>query len=209
MAAAVAILSVGLPATRANLVVNGSFEADIAPPASFIAGATPSGWTLLGTGGLVDVISAGYGGASVASDGAQFLDLIGGGVGTLPSGVRQSLSLTGGQTYEFSFNYTGDYSSRLLDYSISGILSGSFDVTSFNVYPVLGAATPWQTYQTSFVAPATASYTIEFKTASGSFESPFIDNVSLTPISVPETASTLLLLALAAVPMLTRVEVKR
>lgn len=199
-----ALLLLGTGSLRGNLIVNGSFEANPVAPGLYST-VTPTGWSLLGNGSVVDIISAGYGAGSVASDGAQFLDLIGGGVGTLPCGIRQSVSLVGGTAYSFSFDYNGDYSSRVLDYAISGVLSGSLSASALNVYPVFGQVTPWQSFQTTFVAPATASYTIEFLTLSGTFESPFIDNVALNPTAVPDSGSTLLLcLGGAAAVLLSR-----
>jgi hypothetical protein len=65
----------------ANLVANPSFEADVAPDNGYILG-TPSLWTSVGGG--ADVIRSGYLGASVAPDGMQWTDIIGGANGNKP-----------------------------------------------------------------------------------------------------------------------------
>lgn len=187
-------------ALAANLVVNGSFESPAAP-ADWFSTAIPTGWTALGNGSTTDIIHTGYSGA-VASDGSQFVDLIGGGAGTLPSGLLQTLHLSGGQTYRLSFDYNGDggLGGTLLEFALGSLVTGSIDVTSLNVYPIFGATAPWQSHAVDFAVATTGNYDLVFQSLSGLYEGPFIDDVSL--VAVPDPASSLAGLACSTLGLL-------
>lgn len=194
LAVLLSIDAVAAPAVRAELIVNGSFEQAVAPVGGYLS-QIPTGWSSLGNGSTVDIISAGYSGSS-ASDGHQFVDLIGGDPFHLPSGLSQSVALLAGMTYTLSFDYNGaryndgsQTSGAILEYSLGSLVVGSIDVDDLNVYPANGPATPWQSVTETLVAPTSGSYALTFLTRRGAFTSPMIDNVRLS--AVPEPASLL------------------
>jgi PEP-CTERM motif len=190
---------------RANLIINGSFESPVVQVNpheidSYFSEQIPGGWSSLSNGSSVDIIANGYYGAT-ASDGMQFLDLIGAGQGVFPSGLLQTVHLDAGM-YALSFDYNGgrfnDGSQtidRVLEYSLGNFVSGSINVDNLNVYPGNELATPWQTLSTNFTVNTTDDYVLQFATPSGSFGSPFLDNVQLSAVptaAVPEPSSFLL-----------------
>jgi hypothetical protein len=188
--AAVALLA-GSATQAANLVVNGGFESPVVPTgALYLLNTAPTGWT--GTG---DIVAQGYFGSVPSGDGNQWLDLNPGfSAGT---GMAQSVSLTGGTTYDFSFIYNGDggaAGTTGIAYSISdaggSLLAGSVATGAMNVY----GGTPWALYSGSFTALADTVATLKF-TPNGSWAGGFIDAVSLTAVVVPEVPHTGLALA--------------
>jgi hypothetical protein len=187
-------------ASASELLINGSFEAPVVA-GGVLVGMFPNAWSSLGNGSSVDIFLAGFADGS-ASDGSQFVDLIGGGIGTFPSGLKQSVFLTGGASYKLSFDYNGGLfangtptSGSVLNYSVGSFASGSINVDSLNNFASFGPVTPWQHSSTNFFVPTSGTYDVTFLTAAGQFGSPYVDNASLTP--VPEPAS-LVLLAIGA-----------
>ena len=177
-------------AHSANLVTNGSFESPVSPSGGFVTG-VPDGWFSIGGG--TDIISAG----------------LGGGVGTFPSGLFQTVNMSGGVTYQLSSDYNGGRfqdgtptSGSVLDYSVDGLVSGSINVDALNVFSDYGPATPWQRLSSDFAVITTGEYTLKFQTPTGAFGSPYLDNVTIDTI-VPEP-STLLLGAMATVGLFLR-----
>ena len=199
---AMSLLLVGQASTAnaLNLLVNGSFESPGAPAASFLT-QIPNGWTSLGNGSTVDIIAAGYAGGS-ASDGNQLVDLIGGGVGTFPSGLKQTVTLQGGTMYSLSFDYNGGRyqdgtptSGAVLDYLLGSLVSGSVNVDALNAFASNGPVTPWQSMSLVFTVATTNDYLLTFQTLSGAFGGPYIDDVRLNviPVNVPEPSTLMLL----------------
>lgn len=141
----------------------------------------------------MDIISAGYGGATPA-DGQNFVDLIGGGIGVFPSGIQQSVHLSAGTQYEFSFWYNGGrYNDgsptvgSVLEYSLGALVSGSVNVDALNVSPDnWPIVTPWQNLTTTVDVIADGDYLLKFSTPSGSWGGPYIDHVSLVVIPEPQ-----------------------
>ncbi len=184
------------PAAHANLIQNGSFE--LPASGSTQVGVTPTGWQLLGNGSRVDIIRAGYYGA-FASDGVQFVDLIGGGI--FPSGLKQSVDLLAGVTYHLMFDYNGgryvngtQTSGRMLEYALGSLVSGSMNVDDLNAFASNGPTTPWQTESVVFTAPSSGTYELVFSTPNGRHGSPYVDNVRLEEVArVPEPFTTTLL----------------
>lgn len=190
------LASLGLSAANAiaspNLVVNGSFEQDAAPTASFTTG-IPTGWSGLGNGSTVDILAAGYSGG-VAAAGQQYVDLIGASIGTFPSGLQQIITLQAG-SYTLSFAYNGDAdpSGESLDYSLAGLLSGSINVDSLNNFPALHpTVTPWQLHSEVFSVTTAGNYLLRFQTPNGAWGSPYLDQVVLTENTVAEPDSLVL-----------------
>ncbi len=174
-----------MPAQGANLVVNGSFEAEAVPVNSYLAGTTPTGWLSYGLQSP-DILTVGYSGGS-AAEGTDFVDLIGVNAGVFPAGIRQDISLLGGVTYAVSFAYNGDFNSpRSLEYSVGALLVGLLDVSNLNAFTDFGATTVWQQFTAQVTPATTGSYTLALYTTAGSFGSPYVDDVSVTAVSVPE-----------------------
>lgn len=191
LALAAGLAIAAAPAAAQNLVVNGSFESPGSGQTQIVT--VPDGWTLMDTANGVDIIGAGLGG-SVAADGLQFLDLIGGGAGAFPSGVYQDLMLTAGTPYRLAFAYNGarydngsPTSGAVLHASLGSLWQGSYGVDALNAFPSNGPATPWQTVSETITAPSTGVYRLSFRTDSGAWGSPYVDAVSVTAVPEPGT----------------------
>lgn len=194
--AAAAMLG-GMPVLGANLLVNGSFEAESVPANFYLAGTTPSGWLSYGDQ-APDILTVGYSGGTAAA-GVNYVDLIGGGAGSIPAGIRQDVSLSAGVTYAVSFAYNGDFNSpRDLKYSLGSLLSGTLDVSGLNNFAQLNPTTTvWQVFS-ALVTPSTSgTYTLSLytETPGAAFGSPYVDNVSVEPVAVPEASALATLLA--------------
>ncbi len=192
---------------RANLLQNGSFEAD-AFAGLYLTG-IPTGWQPLGNGSTVDILISGYGGG-MAAEGSRYVDLIGGGIGNFPSGLRQTVHLLAGESYRLSFDYNGGrYTDgsptvgAVLEYSLGALLVGSVNVDGlnnfFDYYPV---TSPWGHFAVDVQATSSGDYELRFQTQSGAWGSPFLDNVVLEGNPVAEPGS--FLLALAGLTLLAR-----
>jgi hypothetical protein len=197
-------LALGISGQGANLVTNGSFEAQVVPDDFYLEATTPTGWLSYGVQ-APDILTVGYSGGT-AADGVDYVDLIGGGVGVLPAGIRQDLLLTAGVTYAVSFAYNGDFNSpRSLNYSLGSLLSGSIDVSGLNNFSALNPnTTVWQLFTTEVTPVVTGTYSLEFYTTSGSFGSPYVDNVAVEAVTVPETSALAALLGAAGTVVLLR-----
>jgi len=198
-----AIVAAGSLPAAGNLVVNGSFEDPSTSAGGVLLSTFPTGWSGLGNGSTVDILTTGYAGGT-APDGNQFVDLIGS--VTFPSGLKQSVHLESGVGYRFSFQYNGGNfgngqptTQAFLDYSLGSFASGTFDVNGRNAFANNGPVDPWLTFTTDFVANSTGDFDVKFLTQAGVAGGPYVDNVSierLTATPVPETSSSLGLMTL-------------
>ena len=197
-------LALGVSGQGANLVTNGSFEAQVVPDNFYLEATTPTGWLSFGAQ-APDILTVGYSGGT-AADGVDYVDLIGGGVGVLPAGIRQDLLLTAGITYAVSFAYNGDFNSpRFLNYSLGSLLAGSLDVSALNNFSALNPnTTVWQLFSAEVTPVVSGTYSLAFYTASGAFGSPYVDNVSVEAVTVPETSALVALLGAAGTVVLLR-----
>lgn len=173
------------PVTPANLLINGSFEADVQAAGTFSNPANLTGWT----GGahgieLRDNVSG------TAYDGNNFIELD----TTANSSMSQNFSTTVGQTYLLSFFY--EQRPNNLGAASDGISwsAGNMSDVAFGQDTI----TSWTQVNTSFVATGSTT-TLTFK-ALGTSDSigTSLDAVSVVS-AVPEPASyQLALLGLAA-----------
>lgn len=202
-------LALASGAATASLVVNGGFEADALTQGGglLLLQTAPTGWVSLGGAQNVDLIGSGYFGGS-ASEGSVFLDLIGNSTGTFPSGVRQSISLSGGTTYRLSFDYNGGAPLTVvdptLDWSLGSLAGGGINVGALNVFAGSGrTVTPWQTLVSDIDVVSDGSYWLQFSTAAGNSGGPYIDNVRLDRLTVipPGTVDAPATLALVGLGM--------
>lgn len=186
---------VSLPVGAQNLVFNGSFESPGSGQTQIVT--VPDGWSLLDTANGVDIIGAGLGG-SVAADGVQFLDLIGGGSGAFPSGVYQDLTLSAGTTYRLQFAFNGAIydngsptSGAVLRASLESLWQGDYPVDALNAFPDNGPSTPWQVASVTFTAQSSGLHRLSFRTDGGAWGSPYVDAVSVIAVPEPGTAAVL------------------
>lgn len=179
----------GVAQAAPNLVVNGGFEAQSAPPAGYTLDVTPTGWT--GTG---DLVGQGYAGSVNSGDGNNWFDL--NPDTSAGTGLHQVINgLVAGTAYTFSFEYNGGGGGTTTQIAFDltntqgSLFSGTVSTANLNVY----GGTPWATYSTTFVAGASLPATLSFN-PNGVWSGGFIDKVSITP-SVPEPGAAALSLA--------------
>lgn len=184
---------VALPSAKANLLINGSFEA----PTSnyrYVPGGSSllSGWRteLNGVEIVTDKdIGVGFTYHSTIQDGKQMLDLApyryqGG-------GISQTFSTTPGLSYEVSF-----YASSVQSFGKNG--TGSLTISVDSIVQHLELITPrsdfdWKPYRFGFVASDTQA-TLKFVSMSDPFSQfAAIDNVSV--VAVPEIPTLVMALA--------------
>jgi hypothetical protein len=206
LAACTGLVLLAALSARAELVTNGSFEADALSPSN-LGGSLglqtiPMGWSALRGGQNVDLIGNGYFGGS-ASHGTVFLDLIGNGTGSLPSGVRQAVNLLSGVSYRLSFDYNGGAPltvvDSLLQWALGDLDHGSIDVDALNVFsgnrrPV----TPWGHFSRDIAVATGGSYWLSFSTPYGDSGGPYLDNVSLIALTPTQQVDEPGALSLAA-----------
>ena len=180
------LIAVGLclsltPARSATqLIVGGDFESPVITgtgASAFLENVTPTGW--IGTGTLV---VQGFGLTVSSGNGNQWFAL-----NPSNNGIRQSINVTGGTTYNFSFLYNGGsdlasgaqiaYIIALTD-SLTIIQSGAVFTNGHDFQ-----RDPWATFSTSFT-PTSDDVTL-FLVGAG-FGGTFIDAVSVTTPSVPD-----------------------
>jgi hypothetical protein len=185
-----------MPVAFSNLIVNGSFEADVIAPSEFSVRSAGSGglsgWVISDTAVVLidsfDNFDA-WAEPAEASDGEQFLQLQthtdGGGIGT----ISQTFATTVGQTYTLSFDYSGIYPSST-DSSLSYAVDGHVRTLNMNIS---GNQLPWatETFQFAAVDPlTTVSFTGEFEAG---FWGSSIDNVRVSASALSsDTADTLI-----------------
>ena len=168
--------------SAANIAADPGFEAGT--PGSY-TGATGDGWIVTaGTGAICNNSGAGCGSAGVAHTGTQmaFLDWS----NTLNT-TTQTLTTVIGRTYTISYFVAGSQP-NFLEVTFGGL-------TLFNgTSPTNGVGTPGDYVQYTFNSTATTTNTVLAfsgqRTAGGEI---LLDDVSVTPRSVPEPSSFLLL----------------
>jgi choice-of-anchor C domain-containing protein len=189
--------------SRANLIVNGSFESGSAPAAvpgyaTLPGGDTSiSGWTVMPSS--IDWINNSY---WQSADGTYSLDLS----GLAPGGIEQTVSTNVGETYTLSFQYSVNPDqrhtevARRMDIYVKD--SSNVDILNNNILLSRGTRTfadmQWLTETYTFVATSTTS-TIQFVSSPLNIDAggPALDNVVLTgnPVVNPVPAPPALLLA--------------
>lgn len=175
-AAVLAIAASG--AQAANLVTNGSFEADAQGNGTWNIYPTLTGWTGLPNIELRNNV------AGVAQDGVNFVELD----GNFNSAMSQSI--TGNGLYELSFWYSAregiPAGSNGLDFSF-GSLTGNV------LYGVAGAASGhiWQHYTGLVTLSGPTTLTFSAAQISDSLGGS-LDNISVTAVPEPETYAMLL-----------------
>ena len=134
----------------------------------------PTGWT-----GIGDIVTQGYAGSVPSGNGNQWFDL--NPDTSAGTGIHQSIAVTGGTTYDFSFLYNGGGggTTTQISFAISGLLSGSVSTAALNVY----GGSAWQAYSSMFTPTTSGSVTLSFL-PNGVLSGGFIDAVDITPVSV-------------------------
>jgi hypothetical protein len=187
-----ALLASPLLASAANLVTNGSFEANAMPSGSWSIFSNLTGWTGAPNIELRDNV------AGVAYDGLNFVELD----TTGNSGMFQDIATTAGAHYALSFAYSprpGTGNTNDINVLWNGSLVQALAGTN------AGGANHWSVYTLDVVGGAGATSRLAFNAAgiSDSYGGS-LDAVSLTS-AVPEPQTYALLLAgLGAVFFLAR-----
>jgi hypothetical protein len=174
----VAMLAMAVPATAANIVVNGGFEA---PPigGSYqqidAPGAIP-GWTV--ATGSVDLVSAAYS----PYQGAQALDLVGVSSAT-PSTLSQALSTVVGQSYRLSFFFSNNPGAGAGTYTATVGIAGLLDTIEHTNVP---GNMNWQQYTGYFTGTGSdvLTFVSGFQQNNGGI---FVDAVEVAAVPEPAT----------------------
>jgi hypothetical protein len=198
---------------HANQIGNGGFETPVTGPGGLNSGYTALGagstigpWSVVGPSGSFNhvalVPSTEYstaGGPSIyflSQEGSQSLDLTGEWDNGAAMGVQQSFSTTPGQTYSLSF-YVGavtttDWSPHQGNAIVNVLLNGNAFQTAINS-DLSGDATTWKQFNYNFTATGSTT-TLAFMNGVGpGVGHNGLDNVAVSPVPEPGTASLLLL----------------
>ena len=181
----VAALSLGIatPATAANLLLNGDFEASNSPTA------TPPGWTNIGHSDGVIAYSQFN---TPAYDGNFFYDLggFGNASGPIGDGIQQTVATMIGAKYRLTFGLSSEdvAGNSRLDVLIGNQLM-QYDLASFGTFLGKGFTTYSIDY-TANSALTTISF-VESLNTSGGNNDPMIDGVIFSTLGngVPEPAT--------------------
>lgn len=195
------VLAFAAAPSAANLVVNGSFEADDVSNSPYFLRQIPIGWSAIPGYDVVDVIHNDYAQGDPipilldAQAGVQFIDLNGGGliggmqqtINGITPGAGLLLSLYAGQ---WATNSTIDAQPASLSYSL-------FDASNDTLLGTGNFTTDtavWTLRTLSAFAPASGSVRVDIRTTFTLQAGPGVDNVSLVEV-VPEPASWAMLVA--------------
>lgn len=191
-----------VPATLAQTVINGSFEAVQIGTVTSIPADIP-GWTKVGGNGDGLLWGVGYadggGVVTVAGDGRQFITMGNGccGAGNQLSGWETTVTgLTAGNSYALTFMTSAETNDNAFSLTVSFVSGASNAPQLFNTPPLV-ASPYWNNWtpQTETFLATSSSATIEFS-ALNQPEDIGLDNVSVSPASTtvtPEPSSLLLL----------------
>lgn len=178
---------------RANLLTNGDFEADsiTASPWYTRDSIHPSNWTQFGDG--VDLIHTNYG-QIAAQSGSQYIDLNQENPNNLLGGVRQDVSVTPGQSYELSLwsSRWGYNANGTIQYSLIDVDSNT--VLATDTYTV----TPDWVNRTLQATATGSTLRVQIQSIVSQQGAPGLDNVSLTLVPEPASATLLAVMALVA-----------
>ena len=181
---------------RADLILNGSFEAPNAPSGSFIGfvgGSSFSGWNVVGSDVAVvrgDVVFDGI--TLQAQSGVQWLDLSGNGSNLMTNGVRQDVSTTIGAAYELSFWVGSAQNANSANNIFASTVRLSIDggtPMSFTNPTTPRTMLDWRMFTHSFNALNTVTSITFLNGSAANNELSGFDNVSLTITAVPEPSS--------------------
>jgi hypothetical protein len=193
MILAAAVLAV--PASAANLIVNGGFENPPAPNAGYsqyFGGNSFGGWTV--TGADVLVLDTNYNEPNVifnAASGNNALDITGAGNTSPADGVYQDVATVAGQTYTLRFLLGNADGSQNPVYTLPSSVGVSIDggsVTTLTNAAVTPLGINWATKYYSFTATGTTTRVAFSNTTPAS---PITDNfagLDAVSLSVPEPA---------------------
>lgn len=179
-AGVVAVLVLGaVGAQAANLVANGSFEADSQRPNTWSIYSNLTGWT--GGRGGVELRNHV---AGVAQNGVNFVELD----TTKNSKISQKIGITHAGSYALSFWYQArpDNGNRNSNTDALGWSFGGYNGTVLNNWKAIGA-TDWQQFKQTFTITDVGQKTLAFS-ALGKSDSygGSIDNVSVSLIPEPK-----------------------
>jgi hypothetical protein len=192
--ACAALLALTGTSTEANLILNGSFETPTVPAGSFtdFAGGSSSitNWTVQGTD--VAIVSGSFSQSGItfeAQDGIQWLDLTGNGGNSKANGVSQNVATVMGQAYNLSF-YVGSATDDSLFFASTVDLSiNSGARVSFTNPTASTSMLNWELFSVQFTATSASTNITFFNGDAANNNNCALDNVILTPSTVPEPGS--------------------
>jgi hypothetical protein len=175
----------------ANLITNGSFEADLVPSADYTvypSSGTPSltGWTVGGVEvAVVNTLFNQNGVQFPAQDGDQWMDLTGENGNSATNNISQAVSgLNVGSVYTLTF-YVGSASNNnfyfpsTVNVSLGGVSQGSF------TNPSATTTLQWQEFSIDFTPTSTIENIAFFNGNSPNNFSGGLDNITLDLADVP------------------------
>jgi hypothetical protein len=197
---AIITLALGAQASRADLVINGSFETPIAPPGSVVrfASSNPSampGWLVTGQ---IEIVAASVFGVSY--DGGQWVDLNG---EAGPGGITQSFATMVGGNYQLTFAYANNVYADQAAGRATIVGVGQSQLLQYN-FDHLGSTVSNPNYQ---IFTGTFIANSEWTTLTIESTSPGSSGIALDAVSVvviPEPGSHLLVLTFVSVLFLIR-----
>ena len=198
--------------SRANLIVNSSFETPLSPVGSFITYAGGStaitGWTVVGVDSSVTEGSFIQNGITFqAQDGNQWLDAAGFNSNSMTSGVTQNVPTIVGVLYEVSFHVGSATDGQFFFPSTIDLSIDGGPRTSYTNPAAPTNMLDWLKFTVPFTAVnSSTNITLYNGGASNNFLSG-LDNVSL--VAVPEPSSLVSLVCLLTVGCVVRARSKK
>ena len=199
-ATAIVVLCAAGAAARADLLINGGFEAPVLPGLNQTINAPSTaitGWTL--TSGSVDLVATGSDVLGTSQSGLQMLDINGSSAGT----ISQSFPTVVGRTYVVQLFYSNNPNPSFASPSYSASVSVTGNGVLFSNTLVHAGATAdnmnWQFFEQPFVANSTTS-TLQLQSLQSGFNGVYFDSVTV----VPEPATALVCLPGALALLLSR-----
>lgn len=169
---------------QSNLVVNGSFESTVMADAACRFEGCPSlpGWSVTCEGAGVTLLKECDPASPSPSDGTQALQLHS--TGASPFRISQTIAVTAGKVYNFSFDHSAVFeSAECIGYTISGAATDS---------GILAGTSNWSSYSQSYYIETSGPVTIEFfgvakgqcadSASEDDFGSPQLDNVQFAVV---------------------------
>lgn len=190
------VISLAVAPAKADLIVNGSFEAPLVPVGGFTnfgAGSTAiTGWRVVGVDSAVTSGTFTQSGIVFqAQDGIQWLDLAGVTSNSMSSGVTQDVATILGEVYELNF-YVGSATGGgfFFPATVDLSINGSARVSYFNPTGPANSL-DWKLFSVPFTATGTTTKLTFFNGSASNNFLGALDKVSLN--AVPEPASVILL----------------
>lgn len=204
---ALVLATMSTAAVGQNLIANGSFESPTVAPSSFlafVANSNLSGWSVLGSGSAVMLLSTTYAEPNLtfaSQAGVAAIDLTGAGNTGTTNSVSQTVTTLPGQVYRLEFWVGNADGSGNSSYTMPSSIALSINNGSLQTFvnsDVTNRSVNWRAFSVEFTATG-ASTTIAFSNATPIGDNyAGLDNVVLSAVPEPHP----LLLAAIGLPYL-------